>query len=107
MYLNIETPERFAHAIAEVKRGHDDYWLIMLADRHQNQLPEIVSALNEKAVPFVGAVFPGLIHNRNQYTDGAVVKQLPCIGRPTVIELGTDASQWFDKLPSAVEIGSH
>lgn len=106
MYLNVDSPEGFANTIANLDRGQNDHWLIMLADHHQDQLADIVSALNDKGVLFLGAVVPGLIQGRYRYSTGAVIKPLPHIGLPAVIKLDTDASRWFDELPSPDEIGS-
>lgn len=78
--------------------------MILLADRHLDQLPQIITALNENNVAFFGAVFPGLIHGRHQLLEGAVVKQVPCIGPPVIVQLAEQNLEWLSPLTPSGEI---
>jgi len=104
MYFPVDSPGRFAERVSGLPREADDYFLILLADRHLERLPEIVSALNDRKLGFFGAVVPGLIHERKQYLEGAVVRPVPCIGQPAVARLGAQGHEWLARLVPPTEI---
>ena len=58
---------------------------IFLAEDGAPDLAELQAALCEQPVPFFGAVFPGVIHGRRSYSQGAVIKALPTLGGPVRI----------------------
>jgi len=104
MYMSVDSPARFAEQVSALPRGANDYFLVLLAERHQDTLPEIVSALNERKLGFFGAVVPALIQGRKLRFEGAVVRPMPCIGQPAVARLGEGGHQWLTPLVSPTEI---
>lgn len=105
MYIGIESPGQFATTLAEQSQAGDACWVILLAEAHQNQLNEIIQALNRQRVRFYGAVFPGLIQGRQLLQRGAIVQSVTCIGDPAVGRLDAQGVRWLNRpLPVTSDI---
>ncbi|TLS66518.1 hypothetical protein FEF65_10155 [Mariprofundus erugo] len=59
--------------------------VIMLAESHAGQINRIIDELVESAIPFIGAIFPALIHGDRTFTEGAIVNVFPAIAAPILI----------------------
>lgn len=57
----------------------------------------LIERLNRAGVPFIGGIFPGVIHNSRLYKQGVVAKKLQAIAPPVIISgLNTSGYEWPD-----------
>lgn len=59
--------------------------VMMLAEKHAADIDSIIHALNQSAIPFIGAIFPALIHGDHTLTEGAIVNVFPSVAPPLLI----------------------
>ncbi|MEM1115511.1 MAG: FIST C-terminal domain-containing protein [Bacteroidota bacterium] len=85
MYLAPASAPDLAAAVAAAPRRPDDTLLVLLAEDGAPPLPDLVAALAAEAVPFVGAVFPRLLAEGREVSEGAVVLSVPAAGPPVVV----------------------
>lgn len=78
----------------------DEYWLIMLADKHIPQLQNIVSLLNQANLRFFGATFPGLIRGKRMLYEGALARKVRCLAPPAIILLPAPSDEIDLHLPA-------
>ena len=100
MHIRFNTSNELIAAIGEEQLKDDEYWLIMLADKHLPQLNAIVSDLNSESIPFFGAVFPGLIYGKRMLYEGALVRKVQCLSPPCAVSLPVESEQIEALLPS-------
>ena len=99
MYIDFNEPSELASAIT-VPADDPATYLLMISDAHQHQIEDIIDSLNQRGITFYGAVFPGLLHGRQQKHSGAIIKQHRGGSKPVVISLkDLDASSLIDELP--------
>ncbi|HBA83664.1 MAG TPA: hypothetical protein DCZ95_06170 [Verrucomicrobia bacterium] len=84
MYLgDVEIRTILSHILDRPSKP-EDVFLIFLAEKTKPDLAELVAALKEAHIRFMGGVFPGVIH-RKLYREGAVILQVPACKGPMVI----------------------
>lgn len=58
----------------------------MLAEQQLPDMPDLISELNKRWIDFFGAIFPGLIYGSEKHHTGAIIRALPVIKKPILIE---------------------
>jgi hypothetical protein len=106
VYFRVGSPRRFAEQLAALPRAAGDYLLILLADRHLDQLEEIVFALKGKGLPFFGAIVPAVFRGVQWFPVGAVVRLIPCLEPPAVALLQKTEHRWLGALPAPSKVPS-
>lgn len=104
MYIPLNDLSELINTLEADSLRDDEYWLIMLADKHAPQLESFVNILNDKEINFCGAIFPGLIVDKRTFYEGAVVRKISCLVEPTCIPMPADSSFIEERLPKHSEI---
>ena len=86
MYLSKSESTQLMKFIDEMSIGEDEIVVIMLAENHHVDIPLLISKMNRRNIPFIGAIFPGLIYGTDKYDEGALVSLLPCVDKPFLIQ---------------------
>lgn len=60
--------------------------LIMLAEQQLPNISDLIFELNKKGIDFFGGIFPGLIYGTEKYYTGAIIRALPVIQRPVLMQ---------------------
>lgn len=104
MYIPLHHYSELTDAIRAEELQPNEYWLILLTDKHQSQLEEMINQLNTLNINFFGAIFPGLIHGKRVLYEGAIIRKVQCLAPPTVIPLPAQPEQIKQALPSYQQI---
>ena len=85
-YVGTPMPESIAAAVRRtVGDARRTAALVLLAERGAPPLARLVDTLCRSGVPFLGGVFPGVVHGRSVHRSGAVVAALPVSQPPRVV----------------------
>ncbi len=103
MYLDFESENEFANAVAGFDSEPGRHVMILLSETHQRQLETIVGALDRAGVRFFGGVFPGLIVGRELKTRGAVLKSVKLLDSPRIVDL-SQAGQLQESVAGMPEV---
>lgn len=103
MYVRFDDTDEIIAAISNEPLMDDEYWLILIADKHQNQLDSLISGLNSKGCRFFGAVFPGLIYGKRMLYEGALIRKVRCLSPPLLVPMPAP-SDIVSNLPPHTEI---
>lgn len=104
MYLCLEEIDELYEAIETSPLDDGEYWLILLADYHMDQLPNIVTHLTENSVRFCGAVFPGLVVNKRMLHQGAIIRKIRCSSPPVILPMPSLSWDTVKNLPLTADI---
>ncbi len=104
MYICLNDLDELNEALDSSPLGDDEYWLILLADRHAHQLQEIVSRLAAKTMRFCGAVFPGLVVDKRTFYHGAILRKIRCKTPPVILPMPSSSEDAVRNLPSHTEL---
>ncbi|WP_292949107.1 MULTISPECIES: FIST C-terminal domain-containing protein [unclassified Neptuniibacter] len=104
MYISFDHYNELTSAIQKEPLSTNEYWLILLSDKHQPQLEEIITHLDNLGIRFFGAIFPGLIHGKRMLNSGAIIRKVRCLSPPTLISLPTNQSDIKKNLPAYKDI---
>ena len=85
----------------------DEYWMILLADKHLSNLDSIVNQLQQLNAPFFGAVFPGLIVGKRMHYQGAILQKVRCDSPPACLSLPLDKENADSLLPTCSDLPNH
>jgi hypothetical protein len=86
MFLPTASVEAIVEAVRNMRVGSNDLVLVHIAEKNAPDLSRLVQALNGIKVRFMGGVFPGVLHGHKQYSEGAILIQLPALGEPGVVK---------------------
>ncbi|WP_415897088.1 FIST signal transduction protein [Neptuniibacter sp. QD72_48] len=103
MYVRFNNIQELVGVISGEPLNTDEHWLILLADKHQNDLDNLVQPLNNADCRFFGAVFPGLIHGKRMLYEGALVIKVSCLSPPVAIPMPSKDAQ-IETLPTYSDI---
>lgn len=59
---------------------------ILVGDKTELHIPDLINALNQHHIPFVGGIFPGIIVGNQRYESGVAVTVIPMFHKPVVIK---------------------
>lgn len=104
MYICLNDLSELYKTVESSPLNEDEYWLILLADRHTDQLDEIVSHLSDNSIRFCGALFPGLVVDKRTFYQGAIVRKIKCKVPPVILSMPTSPEEVVKKLPSHTEL---
>jgi hypothetical protein len=85
MYVGQIEMQSLLNRIRDVPRQPEDVFVILLAEQTKPDLHKLVATLNDAHIPFMGGVFPGVIHHK-LYREGAVILRMPACNKPIVIQ---------------------
>jgi len=84
MFLEHPTTDALVHAALELKKTGDEVLFIMVGEKSNVVVPEMISGLNRHKIVFFGGIFPCVVHGDNRYEEGAVIKALPSLAAPVL-----------------------
>lgn len=101
MYLPFTSPGEIADTlVAMAPPGEPPLWVLLIADRHGDAVPQLVVELSAKGVRACGGIFPGLIHGHEAPDSGMIALPLPAQSKLCSAQLGSDEIHWRQELPS-------
>ncbi|GAV19939.1 hypothetical protein MMIC_P0900 [Mariprofundus micogutta] len=94
MYIDRIDTASLTEAITTAAAPYDcPVAVIFLSEKHADAVPDLIDRLKALAVPFIGGVFPALIHGERACHEGAVIKVFPSIHAPVVVS-GLDGEDY-------------
>jgi len=86
MYIDHVESALFAGAVAkEASLYENPVVVILLAETHLEDVPELIAQMKALALPFIGGIFPVLIDGENARHTGAIIKVFPSVHAPVVV----------------------
>jgi hypothetical protein len=98
MYIDFDNANTLVEKIHALDLKSSDVAMIFLADAHLEIADDIVNGLNNLQTPFFGAIFPGLIHGKEIFYQGAIVTILENASTPIIANLTPDSVTWKEDL---------
>ncbi|WP_406657218.1 FIST C-terminal domain-containing protein [Methanolobus sp. ZRKC2] len=86
MYIPDSSIHEIVNAIEDIGIQENETVLIMLAEQQLPNISDLIHELNKREIDFFGAIFPGLIYNTEKYQTGAIIRSLPIIQKPILIQ---------------------
>ena len=99
MYIKFDSVEDFAERLSVISRQDQEVLMIFLAAAHQEAVPRLVELLNQRDIPFFGALFPKVFSGIERHNDGAIVHTLPLVGAPVIAKMSAETIHWSAELP--------
>ena len=97
MYIRSTDYNEIADAIQELNIRPQDLIVLLIAESGDINLPGLIERLNKEEIPFIGGIFPGVIHNDQLYKEGLVVKKLQSVAPPVIMTgLNSKSFEWPD-----------
>ncbi len=87
MYLAQPTIDKVVKTVQELAPQENETILLLFAEQDSNDFDALVKALNKINISFMGGLFPGIIYGNKHYKEGCVIKKLPAIIKPDIIDL--------------------
>lgn len=104
MYICLNDLSELYEAVERSPLNEDEYWLILIADRHTDQLNEIVAHLSDNSVRFCGALFPGLVVDKRTFYQGAILRKITCKSPPVILPMPASPEAVVKNLPLHTEL---
>jgi hypothetical protein len=98
MYIPFESPESLLDVLLK-HEPHTQCWLLLMADRHADQLPLLLAGAEQRGIELHGAIFPGLIDSTERRNEGVILMPLPAKAEVVSAKLGSDSIEWHHPLP--------
>ncbi|MEN8177004.1 MAG: FIST C-terminal domain-containing protein [Pseudomonadota bacterium] len=99
MYTEIDSIQDFVRVLSDEPLDSNEYWLILLAASHSEQVSQLIEQLNGADIDYFGALFPGLIDGAQHHTTGAICKRIHCLSPPAIISLESFNTDSLQDLP--------
>ena len=100
MYCSWDGIKHVTDETAALRQG-DDVWVsLLLGAEHAEEAPKLVDALNQRGIPFFGAIFPGLINGDAWAARGALLNRWRLAAHPRLAALDDGKIEWDQPLPS-------
>ncbi|MCR9101785.1 MAG: FIST C-terminal domain-containing protein [bacterium] len=97
MYIQSDDYNVIADAILGQDIRPQDLFVLLLAESDALDAEALIERLNTAGLPFIGGIFPGVIHNSKLYKQGVVAKKLQAIAPPVIMSgLNTSGYEWPD-----------
>jgi hypothetical protein len=86
MFIPSANAEQIIPAISTMAIQKDDTLVILVGEKNKPDLQSLISVLNKRGINFFGGFFPGIIHGRNKYEEGALLMTFPSLGKPYLVK---------------------
>lgn len=80
------TTDKVINTIENLVPREKEVVLILVGENSDINYPMLINELNKRSICFMGAIFPAVINGTEQYKDGVIVKKIPCLQAPTIVE---------------------
>ena len=98
MYIPTSNVQEIINAIDGLNVKKNETVLIMLAEQQLPSISNLIFELNSREIDFVGGIFPGLIYGSEKHCTGAIVRALPVIQRPVLVQDVSECGKNFECL---------
>lgn len=78
-------------------------WLLLVAERHAADLPELMVQAQACNLSLYGAIFPGLISNARQVDEGVIAIPLPAGATVSTATVETERTVWHQPIPAVTD----
>ncbi len=102
MFIPFESPGTLLDGLVK-HEPHTLCWLLLMADRHADQLPPLLEEAKQRGIELHGGIFPGLIDSTERRNEGVIVMPLPAEAEIVSATLGSDSIDWHQPLPDDVQ----
>ncbi len=104
MYLPLSpdgpTPDQLVRQLRDhPNNAPDTLWLLYVADRHGDRIPDILEASRAAGLRVCGGIFPGLIHGDALLQEGLLAQPLPRDSQAAVAAMAPSGPVWRAPLP--------
>ena len=87
MYTNQTNNNALVKQITNMAPEEGEVIAIYLAENGlETDISQLIADLNAQEITFFGGIFPGLIHEAEKKTTGALIQKFPCISAPIVFQ---------------------
>lgn len=98
MYLPTPSIPEIVEQLGRLTHTPNTLAVLFVGEKTPLDIPQLITALNQQNIPFMGGIFPGVIEGTKRYETGIVVSAMPCLAKPTVIPNLNDDSFSVDML---------
>ena len=74
--------------------------LLLFGEESKTDFPALIDGINQLNIPFFGGIFPGIIHGKENFKSGCILKKLPLLCKPILIN-GLESDDF--NIPNLVE----
>ncbi|RLL54024.1 hypothetical protein D8Y20_03755 [Mariprofundus sp. EBB-1] len=86
MYFDQIDESSLTEAVSNAAAPYDSpVAVIFLSEKHADNVPDLIKRLKALKVPFIGGLFPALIHGEKAYHSGAIINVFPSAHAPIVV----------------------
>lgn len=101
MYIAFTSAQQIAEELlAAAPAGSPPLWVLCVADRHGEAIPDLLAALGQRGIRACGAIFPGLIHGATAPDSGLIAIPLPGDSVLACAELAPGRVGWRQEPPA-------
>ena len=98
MYIPFQSPGCLLAALSE-QESHTSCWLLLVADKHADELPSLLDEADRRGFQLHGGIFPGLIDATERRSEGIIAMPLSMETEVIPATLGNDSIEWHRSLP--------
>lgn len=85
MYISNDKLNQIKNLVSDLKISDNEILLLMIGEESTLDFNWLIEELNSLGISFMGGIFPGIIHGKNDFKDGAILKVLPTNSKPIII----------------------
>lgn len=79
MFISDNNIQTIIEKLSSISLNDDDYLVLLVGEKTDIVIEDLIDELNNKKIKFFGGVFPGVIYGSKKYENGIVVKKLPAL----------------------------
>ncbi len=87
MFLAEANRENIVKTVSGLDVKDNEVVMILIGEDSVPDIEGLICDLNEKGIFFFGGVFPGIIHGEAKSTEGAIIRKMPGIEKPVVVNI--------------------
>src|SRR5450432_3566983 len=85
MYFSTTNIAEIVQQIGQKTHAPNALAVLFVAEKTEIDIPDLIAALNEQHITFIGGIFPGVIAGKKRYETGIVVGVLTALVQPVVV----------------------
>src|ERR1700712_5631632 len=103
MYLSSTNITEIVQQIKQKTHAPNALAVLFVAEKTEIDIPDLIAALNEQQITFIGGIFPGVIAGKKRYETGIVVGVLSALVQPVIVTGLSDDGFSLDVLQPLAE----
>jgi len=85
MHISNDQLSQIKNIVSNLEISTHETLLLMIGEESKLDYNWLIEQLNSLGISFMGGIFPGIIHGKNNFKDGAILKVLPITSKPIII----------------------